>query len=304
MAISENWAELLDPGLRAIFETQRQALAAASVLPLLFNVQSSNKAVEYDLGVGGMGDFQEYVGRIEMDDPEELWKASFEHKEYISGFKVERKLVDDDLYNVIARRPQALAMSAMRTREKHAASVFNNAFSASYTGYDGEPLCDNDHDYSPSRSTYQDNYLTLALSHDNVVTARQTMRAFEDDRGELVVVNPRLLLVPPELENTANEIINTMRGGNSQQPDTANYAANLLQDRGVRYVVWDYLTDSDAWFLIDPDLAKLYLQWFDRVPLELAMNPLSEYQLEAQWRAYMRYSYGWSDWRWVIGSNP
>lgn len=304
MAISENWAYLLDPGIRAIFEQQRAALAASSLLPVLFNVQTSSKAVEYDLGVGGMGDFEEYEGRIEYDDPEQLWRASYTHKEFVRGFKVERKLVDDDMYNIINRRPAALAMAAMRTREKHAASVFNNAFNASYTGYDGEPLCDNDHDYSPSRATYQDNYLTLALSYDNLVTARETMRAFEDDRGELIQVNPRLLLVPPELEGTANEIISTMRGQNSQQPDTANYVANLAQDRGIRYLVWDYLTDSNAWFLIDPDLGRLYLNWFDRVPLEMAMDPTGDYHLEARWRAYMRYSYGWSDWRFVIGSNP
>ena len=129
------------------------------------------------------------------------------------------------------------------------------------------------------------------------------MRAFVDDRGELVQVNPKLLLVPPELENTANEIIKTMRGSNSQQPGTANYEANLLQDRGLNYVVWDYLTDSTGWFLIDLTLAKLYLNWFDRVVEEVALNPLSNFQLEAQWRGYMRYSYGWSDYRWVIGST-
>lgn len=304
MAISESFAYLLDPGIRRIFEQQREALAASSVIPLLFNVQASSKAVEYDLGIGGMGDFEEYEGRIEYDDPEQLWRASYTHQEYARGFKVERKLVDDDMYNVINRRPQALAMAAMRTREKHAASVFNNAFSASYTGFDGEPLCDNDHDYSPSNGSYQDNYLTLALSYDNVVSARQSMRAFQDDRGELLNMNPDLLLVPPELEATANEIVNTMRGPNSQQPDTANYAANLVQERGIRMVVWDYLTDSNAWFLIDSGLSKMYLNWFDRVPLEIAIDPTGDFHLEARWRAYMRYSYGWSDWRFVIGSNP
>lgn len=304
MAISENWAHLLDPGIRRIFEVQRQALAAQSVIPVLFNVQRSSKAVEYDLGVGGMEDFQEYEGRIDYDDAEQLWRPSYTHTEYVKGFKVERKLVDDDMYNVINKRPLAFATAAMRTREKHAASVFNNAFSDSYTGYDSQPLCDDDHPYSPSNSTAIDNELTLELSYDNVVTARETMRAFVDDRGELVSVNPDLLLVPPELEGTANEILRTMRGGNSQQPGTANYDANLLQERGMRMVMWDYLTDANAWFLIDSQLAKLYLNWFDRVPLEVALDPTSDFHLEARWRGYMRYSYGWSDFRFVIGSNP
>jgi len=68
--------------------------------------------------------------------------------------------------------------------------------------------------------------------------------------------------------------------------------------------MWDYLTDSNRWFLIDVDLAKMYLNWFDRVPLELAMDPTGGFDLEARWRAYMRYSYGFSDYRWVYGSEP
>jgi len=35
--------------------------------------------------------------------------------------------------------------------------------------------------------------------------------------------------------------------------------------------------------------------------LDFAMDPTSDYTLEARFRGYMRYSYGWSDWRWVYG---
>jgi len=304
MAISENWPYLLDPGLRRIYEVQRTALAASSLIPLLFSVNSSSKAVEYDLGIGGMADWKEYKGTINFDDPDMLWRVEYVHKEYIDGFKVERKLYDDDLYNIINKRPLGFALAAARTREKHAAGVFNNAFTAGATaGYDAVALCSATHDYSPVNGTHQTNTLATALSYDNIVAARQAMRAFVDDRGEIVQVSPRLLLVPPELENTANEIIKTMRGANSQQPGTANYEANLLQDRGMNYVVWDYLTDSTNWFLIDLDLAKLYLNWFDRVVEEVAIDPTGGFQLEARWRGYMRYSYGWSDYRWVIGST-
>jgi len=304
MAISENWAYALDPGIRMWFEEQRQALAARSLIPLLFNRTTSSKHAEYDVMMGGMGDFDEYKGAIDYDDIDQGYRKTYEHVEYVKGFKVERKLVDDDLYNIISQRPRAFAIAAMRTQEKHAASVFNNAMSSSYLGGDGKALCANDHPYSPANSTSIDNNLALSLSYANVVSARESARAFVDDRGQLVATNHNLLLVPPELEGTAHEILMTMRGSNSQQSGTANYTANLLQDRGFRYVVWDYLTDSNRWFLIDTDLSKLYLNWFDRVPLELAIDPTGGFDLEARWRAYMRYSYGWSDFRWVIGSEP
>lgn len=300
MAISEQWAELLEPGLRAIFEVQRDALAEASRIPMLFNVTGSNKAQEHDLGVGGMSDWEEYEGAIEYDDFDQLYKTTYTHVEYVKGFKVERKLVDDDQYNIISKRPRQLALTAMRTREKHAASVFNNAFSSSYTGGDGVSLCNDSHPLSPEHSSdTHDNAGTLALSYDNVVTVRRLMREYPDDRGELVQVNPDTLLVPPELEESAWTIFETMN-----KPDTADYHANFVRSKLRQVVVWDYLTDANAWFLIDRGLAKLYLNWFDRVPLEFEMDPTSDFRLEARFRGYMRHSYGWSDWRWLYGNNP
>lgn len=296
MAISEQWAYLLDPGLRRIFEIERDALAAESVIPKLFNVSTSSKAVEYDLAMGGMRDWPEYKGAIVYDDLEQGFRTSYTHVEYVQGFKVERKLVDDDQYNVISKRPRQLALSAMRTREKAAASVFNNAFTAAYAGGDAINLCDGSHPYSPSNASVQDNEGTTALSYQAVVDTRELMRAFKDDRGELVQVQPDTLLVPPELEEEAWVIINTMN-----KVDITDYHANFVRARITQLIVWDYLTDANNWFLIDSRLAKLYLNWFDRVPLEFQMDPTSDFSLEARFRGYMRYSYGWSDWRWVYG---
>jgi len=297
MAISEQWAELLLPGLRRIFEVQRDALAAVSLVPGLFNVIPSTKAQEFDLGIGGFGDWQEYEGAIEYDDMEQLWKTTYTHTEYVRGFKVERKLVDDDQYNIINRRPRGLALSAMRTREKHAASVFNNAFSTSYVGGDAKPLCESaGHPYSPSNASTQTNEGSTALSYDAVVATRRIMREYKDDRGELVQVNPTLILHPPELEEPASAIVNTMN-----KVDVADYHDSFIRRKGITNVGWDYLTDANNWFLIDPQLAKLFLLWIDRVPLEFEMDPTSDFRLEARYRGYMRYSFGWSDWRWVYG---
>jgi hypothetical protein len=185
----------------------------------------------------------------------------------------------------------------MRKREKDAAGVFNNAFTASgYNGGDGVSLCDGSHPYSPSNASTQDNEGTTALSYQAIVDTRELMRAFEDDRGELVQVNPDTLLVPPELEEEGFAIMRTMN-----KVDTADYHANFVASKLTNLIVWDYLTDANNWFLIDSRLAKLYLNWFDRVPLEFEMDPTSDFRLEARFRGYMRYSYGWSDWRWVYG---
>jgi phage major head subunit gpT-like protein len=301
LAISEQWAELLEPGIRSVFYLTFSELAAPSRIPILFNQMGSTKASEHFLGVGGMSNWKEFEGTIEYDNPEQGYKTTLTHKEYAQGFPVERKLVDDDMYNVINARPRQLAMSAVRTREEHAASIFNNAFSSSYTGGDSIALC-GAHPYSPSNASTQANNGTAALSYDNVVTARRTMREYKDDRGKLIAINPNLILVPPELEDTANRSVNTMRGDRTQRPDTADYSASLGQEHKMSYLVWDYLTDANNWFVIDTQLANIHLLWMDRTGLEFALDPTSGYDLVARYRGYQRYAYGWSDWRWCFGN--
>jgi len=301
MAISEQWANLLEPGLRQLFFVAFSELADASRIPMLFNVETSSKASEHYLGVGGLGNWEEYKGAIEYDDPEEGHKTTLTHVQYARGFVVERSLVDDDQYNLITPRPKQLGMGAARTREEHAASVFNNAFSGSYLGGDSKALCADDHPRSPSNTTAHDNKGTTALSYDAVVSTRRLMRETKDDRGKLIAVNPNLILIPPELEETANAIVNTMQSGQPQKPDTADYHDSLPGRQGLQYLVWDYLTDANDWFMIDTALARLHLLWLDRVPVEFSMDPASNFNLRAKYRGYMRYSYGWSDWRFVYG---
>ena len=143
-------------------------------------------------------------------------------------------MLDDDQYGIIKRYPQQLATSLARTREKKAANVFNNAFStASFTGGDSLSLCNAAHT-TTSSSTTQSNTGTYSLSNANLETVRKAMRNFTDDRGNIVVISPDLLLIPPELEETAYEITKTPKG-----LDTAEGNVNFLYGR-YKYVVWDY----------------------------------------------------------------
>ena len=295
--LSENWAEILEPGLRSIFDVSTGELAAQSKIPVLFNVAGSDKAEETDLGVGSFGNFTEYKDTIEYDDVEKGFKTTYTHVEFARGFIVPRKLVADDQYNVINSMPRKLGVAAMRKREKDGASVFVNAFSSAVVGGDAVELC-GAHPLSPTNATTQSNVGTTALSYDAVVATRKLMRSYTDDQGELIPIVPNTLLVPPELEDTAWTIVNSMN-----KPGTANNDGNFVRSGGLDVVVWDYLTNAKDWFMIDSTLAGMYLNWFNREPLSFAADPTSDYNLKAKFRGYMRYSYGWSDWRFVYGHN-
>jgi phage major head subunit gpT-like protein len=289
---SENFGYLLDPGLRKIF-VDEYALPEGQI-DNLFGMEKSNKATEYDLGIGGMGDLAEFDGTIEYDDFRQQYRTSYTHKEWVKGIKIERKLVDDDLYSVINKRPMQLALVAKRTKEKHGASVFNNAFNTSvFSGGDTYSLCASGHTRVGTSDT-NSNTGSTALSATAVEATRLLMRGFTDETGNLLIARGDTLLVPPALEEAAWEIVNA-----SGKMDTADNNPNFNKGK-YKIIVWDYLTDSNNWFMIDSRMAKMYLKWFNRIPVEFNKDKDFDTYI-AKWSVYTRYSYGFSDWTWIYG---
>lgn len=292
---SENFGYLLDPGLRKIF--MDEYMLPDSMVDQLYGMEKSSKSVEYDYAIGGVGDLEEFNGTIPYTDFEGQYRVSYTHREWVQGMKVERKLVDDDLYSVINKRPMALALSAKRTREKHAASVFNSAFNTSvFAGGDGLSLCSSAHTWNGTATT-QSNSATSALSATSLAAARLAMRDFTDDKDNLLTARGTVLLVPPELEQTAYEITQS-----DKKPGTANNDVNFIKSLSYKVVVWDYLTDTNNWFLIDEKYAKMFLKWFDRMPVEFNKDKDFDTYI-SKWSVYNRYSYGFSSWTWVYGAN-
>jgi len=297
--ISEQWAYALDPAVRFWFEQgfgRRNAL-----LPSLFNEQGSATATEKASSAGAVSPdvWEQYedTGVSAQVDFDQGYLKTFTHKTFTVELPIKRELIDDNQYPQIFAAATKLGDSAALKREKDAASVFNNAFSTSYNGADGVPLCDDSHPLSPVKSGVQDNEFTLALTQDNVGTIREAMMAFTDDNGSKVAVTPNMLLVPPALEDEALIIAKSIN-----DPVNAN---NAINPQAGRWTVqpWHYLTDSNAWFMIDSILMKMSLLWFNRIPLSI-LPKVEDKTLRSTWIAYMRYSYGWSDWRWIAGSNP
>lgn len=89
---SEQFAYLLDPGIRKIFMDEFGQ--PDSTIDKLYGVEKSSKAVEYDLGIGGLGDLEEFNGTIGYDDFKQQYRVSYTHREWVKGLKIERKLVD------------------------------------------------------------------------------------------------------------------------------------------------------------------------------------------------------------------
>jgi phage major head subunit gpT-like protein len=291
---SENFGYILDPGLRKVFYDQYTM--PDTQMEKLYGVEKSSKAVEYDYSIGGIGDMEEFTGTIPYTDFEGQYRVSYTHKEWVKGMKIERKLIEDDQYNVIMSRPKLLATAAKRTREKHAASVFNNAFNTSiFAGGDTYALCAAAHTWVGTTST-QSNIGTTALSKTSLATARLAMRNYLDETDNLITAMGDTLIVSPELEQTAWELMSS-----DKEVGVNDNTANFWKGK-YKVIVWDFLDDTNNWFLMDSTLAKQYLKWFDRIGTEFNKDKDFDTYL-SKWSVYARYSYGFSNWVWIYGNN-
>lgn len=270
------------------------------MLGTVYDMQSSERDTERMSQVGTFGDFDTFNGQVVSDDLYQGYDVTTTHIEFAKGFSVERKLYDDDLFDIF-QKPEGLATAAQRTRQGHGARIFNFAFSYDqlfYTHTEGISLCNNSHTTTSGASTASgfDNLVTTAISGVNLSAMRLQFRGFRDDRANRIDSMPDTLFVPIDQEDRANEITKTPYG-----LDTGN--RNINVDAGRYEVIpWNYITDTNNFFMVNKALMKKFLKWYDRIKLEF--HNITEFDtFIAKWNAYMRYSIIYGDWRWIIGAS-
>jgi len=291
-ATRANFGDLLEPGFRTIFFDQFQTLP--TVYDKIFKVNSSSKQQEYDSSVSGFGQLVETTegAPITYEDPIQGYDKSYVHKKYTKGFKITREMYEDDQYGVMAKMPKALASATNRTVETICGNIFDNAFTSG-TGGDGKYLCATDHPLT-NGGTALDNSHTYGFNETYLETALLSMRATTDDKGQKILVRPDTLLVPPALEKEANIMMK------STGRTSTNYnEINPYQGR-LNIMVWDYIDNTQAWFILDSGLHQLNFFW--RVKPEFAQDESFDTDA-ALYKTRCRFSVGFSDWRGVWGST-
>jgi len=298
--VSTNFADELDPRFQEYFWEEYNELP--DQIPTFFAMPGSNGRDTMRWSqVGTVADFSEFSGTVSYKSFNQGYDTVSTPVEYVNGIQAERKLVDDDQSNILNARPKGLAASAFRTRQKHGAAMFNNAFSVSTTWYvnsEALALCSNSHTTTSGASTGTgfDNLTTAALSATAVAAARIAMVDFRGDQAERISVVPDELLYPPNLYEEAYEIINA---SGKVDTDLNNPSVHKGQYTGRE---WNYLTDTNNWFMMDSRMRNRMLHWVDRVPLEFAF--IEDFDtIVGKWRAYMRYGQAHTDWRFINGAQ-
>lgn len=231
------------------------------------------------------------------DVPGQRFVFSFEPNERGVFFHVVR---DDDARNAInggkvVRMKDlnsalvAVARTHQQIREIDAASLFNKArtYDASVGG-DGVSVCSTNHPcatgvWANTFATQQD------LNPQSLAAALRHIRGKAvDDRGLRIMLDGRKLLAPPALLSDAEAAL-------------AGLDQKEFLGMSVVPVVWDYLTNERAWFVLTG--VNFGLMWFERMPFSL--------ECQVDWvtdsvivHSYERRVFGCADPRAVFGAFP
>ena len=297
---SENFGDLLDPRFQKIFvETLKPLPDMLGEVYTMVPTNGRNNMTWSE--VGTLTDWDEFTGNVSYSSLSQGYDVTMTPVEWTKGTQVTRKLFDDDQYHIMDQKPRSMAESLHRTRQKHGARIFNNAFSVDslfYNHSEGVALCSNSHTTTSGASTASgfDNLTTASLTATAVFAMRLQMIGYRGDQAEKIDIMPDELWYPPDLSEQAFEIVKSQG-----KVDSANNNRNFHEGRYKTYE-WNYLNDTNNWFMTDSSLRRQFLFWCDRVPAEFAM--VEDFDtLVAKWRGYGRWAMTYVNWRWVGGAQ-
>lgn len=295
-----SFAKALWPGINAWFGQSYKEWPEE--YKFLFDTEKSTRAYEEEVGVSGFGlaaEKSEGSG-VTYDEASQSFVMRYTNKTYMLGFIITQEMIEDNQYDISVigkQQSKALAFSMRQTKEVLAANVYNRAFTSGYTFGDGSILCVSTHPTKVGGTFSNVPTVAADLSEAALEQAAIDIAGFKNDRGLLISIMPKTLIIPKELMFEAERILKS-----TLQNDTANNAVNALRSTGIfseGVKVNHYLTDPDAWFVRTncPDGMK----YFNRVDTEFGMDNDFD-TTNAKFKARFRCSFGVTDPRGLYGS--
>ena len=298
MAISR--AQLLKellPGLNALFglEYAKYGDEAAEI----FETESSDRSFEEETKLSGFSaaPVKGEGSAIEYDNAQEAWTARYTHETIAMGFSLTEEAIEDNLYDSLSSRyTKALARAMAYTKQVKGAAILNNAFSGTTYG-DGKTLCATDHPLVSGGTNSNRPAVAADLNETSLEAAVIQIAGWTDERGLLIAAKPAKLVIPPALQFVATRLLDT-----ELRVSTADNDINALRNNGSipgGYTVNNYLTDTNAWFLMT-DVPN-GLKHFVRSPMQTSMD--ADFDTgNSRYKARERYSFGVSDPLGIFGS--
>jgi len=267
----------------------------------LFDSDTSSMNYEEDVQLTGFGlaPVKSEGSGVAYDSEIQGFTTRYTHIAYALGYIVTKEELDDNLYEQVSRRRSAaLAMSFRQTKENVGANIYNRAFNSTYKGGDGVELCSTAHPNTSGGTFANAPTVAADLSEASLEDALTAIMGFQNDRGLLINVMPRSLIVARQNFWNAHRILKS-----AYTPSTANNAVNVLVATNALpegIVMNHYLTSPNAWFVRTN--IQNGLKYYSRVGIQFDQDNDFD-TMNAKAKGYERYSFGWTDPRAIYGVN-
>jgi len=299
MAISR--AQLLKellPGLNALFGLEYAKYGEQH--KEIYETETSERSFEEETKLSGFSaaPVKNEGAAIAYDNAQEAFTARYTHETIALGFSITEEAIEDNLYDSLSSRyTKALARGMAYTKQVKAAAILNTGFTAGVTYGDGVTLFSTAHPLISGGVNSNRPATAADLNETSLENAVIQIAAWTDERGLLIAAKPKKLVVPPSLQFVATRLLETeLRVG------TADNDINAIKNNGSipgGYTVNNFLTDTNAWFLLT-DVPN-GLKHFVRSPLANSMD--GDFDTgNVRYKARERYSFGVSDPLGVFGS--
>ena len=288
----------LVPGLHALFGLEYDSYENQH--EEIFDTESSERAFEEEVMLSGFGEAptKGEGAAVVYDTAQESFTSRYSHETIALAFALTEEAIEDNLYDTLSSRyTRALARSMNTTKQVKAANVLNNAFNSSFVGGDGKELCATDHPTVGNIDLRNELSTAADLNETSLEQALIDIADFKDERGLKINAQATKLIIPPALQFVADRLMESPGRINTSDNDI-----NAIRNMGMvpqGYVVNNYLTDTDAFFL-KTDVPN-GLKHFVRTPVQTSMEGDFETG-NVRYKARERYSFGFSDWRGIFGS--
>ena len=288
----------LVPGLHALFGLEYDSYENQH--EEIFDTESSERAFEEEVMLSGFGEAptKGEGAAVVYVTAQESFTSRYSHETIALAFALTEEAIEDNLYDTLSSRyTRALARSMNTTKQVKAANVLNNAFNSSFVGGDGKELCATDHPTVGNIDLRNELSTAADLNETSLEQALIDIADFKDERGLKINAQAVKLIIPPALQFVADRLMESPGRINTSDNDI-----NAIRNMGMvpqGYVVNNYLTDTDAFFL-KTDVPN-GLKHFVRTPVQTSMEGDFETG-NVRYKARERYSFGFSDWRGIFGS--
>jgi hypothetical protein len=292
MAISR--AQLLKellPGLNALFGLEYAKYGEQH--KEIYETETSERSFEEEVKLSGFSaaPVKNEGAAIAYDNAQEAFTARYTHETVALGFSITEEAIEDNLYDSLSSRyTKALARGMAYTKQVKAAAILNTGFTGGPTYGDGVTLFSTAHPLVSGGVNSNRPATAADLNETSLENAVIQIAAWTDERGLLIAAKPKKLVVPPSLQFVATRLLETeLRVG------TADNDINAIKNNGSipgGYTVNNFLTDTNAWFLLT-DVPN-GLKHFVRSPLANSMD--GDFDTgNVRYKARERYSFGVSD---------